>query len=95
MQVNDSVICELLNKYALRSITGAIHCTDFTQARNPIRVIYWMLETGAYLVPVEEKSTAALRPDPVLTPEDEASVRQLIKEAKQGLLKKTARPVTS
>ncbi len=95
VQVNDSVICELLNKYALRSITGAIHCTDFTQARNPIRVIYWMLETGAYVVPVEEESTAALRPDPVLTPEDEASVRQLIKEAKQGLLKKTARPVTN
>ena len=95
VQVNDNVICELLNKYALRSITGAIHCTDFTQARNPIRVIYWMLETGTYVVPVEKESPAPFQPDPVLTPEDEASVRQLIKEARQGLLKKTVRPVTN
>jgi len=62
------------------------------KASNPLAVIKWMLTNETYVMPIEPESTIPLREEEALinSPEDEESIRSMIKEAKKGLHKKTA-----
>ncbi len=87
--MTDSAICELLRGYEAAAVKAAIKCTDFIAARNPLAVIRWMLSTGSYIMPADRQEP--LQPPEVSAPgpEEEKAVRQMIKEARAGLVKKT------
>ncbi len=92
VKVTDKMIRDLLKNNDLDAVKAAIKSTDFSAARNPLAVIKWMLSTGTYVMPAEERI-------PVFTPEtkapgpgEEEAIKEMIKEAKEGLIKKTMQP---
>jgi len=91
VQVQNSVIRDMLSKYSVREIKGAIQCTDFSASRNPLAVINKLLLTGNYVMPAEREKP---EPPPVQNQEigDEETIRQMIKNAREGLQKKIASP---
>lgn len=89
VQVQNSVIRDMLAKYSVREIKGAVHCTDFNASRNPLAVINKLLLTGNYVMPAEREKP---EPPQIQNQElgDEEAIRQMIKSAKEGLQKKFA-----
>jgi len=91
VQVQNAVIRELLSSYDVSAIKGAIQCTDFHASRNPLAVIKKLLSTGNYVMPLEKETP---KPPPIQEKEfgDEEAIRQMIREAKEGLRKKLTTP---
>lgn len=95
VQVSDKMIVSLLKEFDPKAVKAAIKSTDFKAAINPLAVIKWMLANETYVMPIEPESTLPLREEEAVvnSPEDEESIRSMIKEAKNGLQKKTAQSV--
>jgi len=95
VQVSDKMIVSLLKEYEPKAVKAAIKSTDFTAAINPLAVIKWMLANETYIMPLEPESTIPLYEEEAAPhgPEDEKAIRSMIKEAKKGLLKKTAQSI--
>ncbi len=92
VQVQNTVIRDMLGKYSVMQIKGAIQCTDFTVSRNPLAVINKLLLTGNYVMTAERERPEA----PVMQNQergDEEAIRQMIKSARENLQKKVATPV--
>ena len=91
VQVQKAVIEDMLCKYSVKEIKGAIQCTDFTVSRNPLAVINKLLSTGNYVMPADREKP---EPPPVQYQElgDEEAIRQMIKSAREGLQKKITAP---
>lgn len=91
-QIKDSAVRKLLKDYDLESIRAAIKCTDFQAARNPLAVINWMLATSSYVMPAG-KDLPGPEPDPPLPdPAEEMAIRNMIRQAREGLHKKAMLP---
>jgi hypothetical protein len=93
--VKDSLIVDLLSSYSTTDVCGAIRATNFDLARNPINVIRWMLRENSYCMPLLPAAYSELHDhDPFsnnpLHEEDHASVKQMIQDAKNNLLRRTA-----
>jgi hypothetical protein len=88
-QVTDMVIKTFLSENSENEIKAAIKATDFNESRNPIAVIKWMLKTGSYIMPIEKEAPAP--PPEVRMPEDndEAAIKEMIRNARMGLRSKT------
>lgn len=78
----DRVILNLLEHYPVKDIRAAISSTDFSQARNPIAVIKWMLKEGSYVMPAEN-TAAAIIPDYNDEPVDYEFARTALNKAKE------------
>ncbi len=89
--VKDSLIADLLKKYDASDICGAIRATDFDMSCNPINVIRWMLRENSYCIPLlpaaySELHDNAPRQDYQVCEEERHIVKQMLREAKNGLL---------
>lgn len=93
VKVTDKMIQDLLKSHDSDAVKAAIKCTDFNAARNPLAVIKWMLSTGTYVMPVDREIPVLSPEAPVLDPGEEETVRQMIKEAREGLKQKTMQTV--
>ncbi len=93
-RVNDAVIIDYLGKYDLQAIKGAIFCTDFAAARNPLAVISSNLARGKYVIPTAREAPEAAPPlePPARNPGEEEAILELRKQAREGLLNKTKQP---
>ncbi len=93
-RVNDAVIIDYLGKYDLAAIKGAIFCTDFAAARNPLAVISSNLARGNYVMPTAREAPEAAPPlePPLRNPGEEEAILELRKQAREGLLNKTKQP---
>ncbi len=89
--VKDSLVRELLSDNSADDVCNAIRATNFDQACNPINVIRWMLREGSFCVPLGPASPEEAL-EPLETPDDDEreSVKQLIREAKSNLLRRTS-----
>ena len=85
------MIISLLKDNDPKAVKAAIKSTDFNAAINPLSVIKWMLANETYVMPIEPENTIPLYDEAAATPgpEEDVAIRSMIKEAKQGLLKKT------
>ena len=88
VQVTDKMIDDLLRQYNIKAVQAAIQSTDFNVARNPLAVIRWMLANGTYLMPLD-KETAPAAQEQMPEPVDDELVRQMIKDTRESLNKKT------
>lgn len=93
--VKDSLIADLLKKHAADDVCGAIRSTNFDLSCNPINVIKWMLRENSYCMPLLPEAYSELHShDPFsenpLQEDDRDSIRLMIHEAKNNLLKRTA-----
>lgn len=89
--VKDSIIVDLLKKHDTADVCGAIRATDFDMARNPINVIRWMLRENSYCMPLlpeaySELHNNAPRQDYQVCEEERHVIKQMLREAKNGLL---------
>jgi len=89
VKVTDKMIRDLLKSHDPEAVKAAIKCTDFNAARNPLAVIKWMLSTGTYVMAVDREIPVLNPESQVLNPREEETVRKMIKEAREGLKKKT------
>lgn len=89
VQVSSKMIAELLSEYEPKAVKAAIQSTDFNLARNPLAVIKWMLATGSYVLPAEKAEPLAVAETRLPDPAEEEAIRQMIREARDGLRKKT------
>ncbi len=88
VQVTDKMIKDLLKTYDARAVQAAITSCDFRQARNPLAVIKWMLQTGNYVMPVERAPVVVDEAPPPLDPAQDEVIKKLISQAKAGLQRK-------
>jgi len=88
-KVREDVIKSLLAVYPVADVKAAIKETDFSEARNPIAVIKWMLKEGCYVMPVEaeEIKNAQENFEPPVV--DDEEVRKMFAQAKKELMQKT------
>ena len=91
VQATDTIIKALLNVNNENEIKAAIKATDFNESRNPVAVIRWMLKTGNYVMPLEIEEPAHPREMRVPEDNDNAAIKEMIKNAKAGLRSKTER----
>ncbi|MDD5457482.1 MAG: helix-turn-helix domain-containing protein [Candidatus Margulisbacteria bacterium] len=86
-EVNKKVLVDMLSQYSIQEIKAAINCTDFQLARNPLAVIYALLQSGRFLIP--RKRVNEIKPH--LTEEamqlDKDTMRQYIEQLKNSLEK--------
>ena len=90
-RVNDAIIIDYLGKHDVSAIKGAIFCTDFEAARNPLAVISANLSTGKYVIPAAREAPITALPAELLVrdPGEEEAIMQLREKARESLLKKT------
>lgn len=75
----------------MSAIKGAIFCTDFEAARNPLAVISANLSTGKYVIPAAREAPLETLPEELVErdPGEEEAIMQLRKQARENLLNKT------
>lgn len=88
VKVNDTLLDEFLNKHKAADVAAAINSCNFEAARNPILVIWHILNTGAFVTPV----TRAAATSPVIadevppqSEEEMVSIKELIMRTKNNL----------